>query len=201
MSFVKQNRMALDDKRFYTSDIPDNRRTRAILLQCAITSHKDHKLSKQQHQDLVWNIENSCYESACAFAIDRQIPIDWDNPLFNQIYGHLCFTIQSNLLYDNTEGSKYLINKLLENGNEYAKRVASLNTYELKPVVTQSIRDTIDLRNRQKIKKTVHYTITCPRCGKNETTTSESQTRAGDEASTIMVQCVSEGCTYRWKLN
>lgn len=192
------NRELLYDPRYIGTT--KSRIIRAILIQCSACSNEEFKnLPAEVKKSLVWDMESSCYYKACEFSIDNNITINWENPIFLSVYNSICYKIQFNLEYDGTEDSKYLIKKIIS-GDIDSKQVANIESYELRPSATQKFRDIIELRNKQELKKTVHHTIVCPSCKRNKTTITEIQTRAGDEASTILVQCVSDGCSKRWTL-
>lgn len=85
--------------------------------------------------------------------------------------------------------------KFLESNKNDINSKAILNSFIFEKQKKNYKAETVKMRTVIKAKSSGVYT--CPRCGQKDTVYSEMQTRAGDEASTIIVLCNECGHTFR----
>jgi DNA-directed RNA polymerase subunit M/transcription elongation factor TFIIS len=135
-------------------------------------------------KEFAHQMEIGCYNSTLRDADTFLIENTWNNSLI-QLYSATCCRLLANMSV-----------ALLARGFEPSK-LAFLSSEELNPEANIKEREDIRIRESQIIERKVSHEHTCKKCGKNETTVTERQTRALDEASTLFVTCLI--CGYVWK--
>lgn len=110
---------------------------------------------------------------------------------FKSLYSNRIYQI-ADLLRDQ---KRELICAILEM-REVPSKIAYNDPTLVCPSILAHERDEIELRRRQKVEQKTSKAFICRKCGKNETTLQELQTRSSDEAPTLIIQCIS--CGYHW---
>lgn len=157
-------------------------------------------------------IERGCHNYTIDIADDEGYEKKFDDRLFAMTYSSLIHKILSNL--DVKDDNSQLINFIMWNCDKSDDNydatstlkyenpllsLAKMSAEELCPNSNKQIRDVLESRKKQVIKKNICKLFTCPKCKHNETTTETKQSKALDEGSTQYIKC--ERCQYRWHLS
>jgi DNA-directed RNA polymerase subunit M/transcription elongation factor TFIIS len=89
-------------------------------------------------------------------------------------------------------GMQYLKSREFEDENDVIYNQPLLENERIHAEVTYEF-----LRNKQRSTKSVEK---CPKCGSNETFSSEKQIRSADEPMTIFFICMNPSCGKKWKI-
>ena len=173
-------------------------------------------------------IERSILNASIDKATERNIPKYWDNQEFIDQYSNIGYmikmniSISSSILRDQPDYIKfyavqkvynYVLKKYLEETplKKIPKtaleklptiditKIGYMNSQELNPHISKSIRDEIKLREKEKIILKYSTLYKCYRCNERKTNVREVQKRRGDEGSTLEITCLE--CGYQWNFN
>ncbi len=150
----------------------------------------------EKRETFARRMERNCLEVVVEECKRDGIDRRFTEKKFIERYSSLCARVMTNLDINGSVGSTYLLDGLL-NGSIDSYTVANLDSYALCPSASQSERDTIKLRQEQKIIKKVSRAYWCRKCGGNETIPLEYQGKAADEDSSRSIKCVL--CGYIWR--
>jgi DNA-directed RNA polymerase subunit M/transcription elongation factor TFIIS len=146
-------------------------------------------------------IERSCYNTNIAECMRDGVNRVPDDPKYIARYSAICYRIQSNM-DASAVGSSYLLDSMIlftlsggSKGIDPAK-VAEINSNELCPDANRAVRDTIELRLKQKMEYKVSDAHTCKKCEKKCTVRIQFQGRSADEANSTSIKCVA--CGHIW---
>jgi DNA-directed RNA polymerase subunit M/transcription elongation factor TFIIS len=167
----------------------------------------------EDKQTQLSNIEAGCYEYVLDIAEEDGYEKSFGDYLFATTYSSIVNKILSNLIVkdDNRQLLNYIMgnkeydelgDEIVENEEDriqQLKLLAKMTTEELCPNSNKKIRDELESRKKQIIKRNICKIFTCPKCKHNETTSKIHQTKALDEGSTQTIKC--ERCNYRWALS
>lgn len=189
--------------KYYGKNYNNARRSKLISLECCMKKYPMFlkSIDKKTQESLIESIERSCYNHTCKRADKENIPRNWKNRLFCQLYNMITYKVQSNLLYDESDiGSDYLIKQILFDGFNI-NDIATLSSRELRPDKSDKIHAEIEKRRQQKINKKISTQHECFKCGGRKTTETEVQMRSLDEGSTLIIRCEMENCNNVWKIS
>lgn len=150
---------------------------------------------KKIQNDIIINIELSCYNSCIKQSNKLLIYINWDNPKFVYLYQLFCNKITKNLDSESEVGESYLIDKVV-NENIDIKNIADMTSDNLCPTKSENIKQNLILRNSQKLNYKTSTLYTCRNCGKNKTRIQEYQGRSLDEGTNL--SCTCNFCGFHW---
>jgi DNA-directed RNA polymerase subunit M/transcription elongation factor TFIIS len=185
--------------KMYELKYNNNRKSRAVALMCCLNKYKPYyKLPKSKKEDILLRIEKSCYETACGKANGRGVMKDWDNELFVQIYNSILFKVQSNIW--NEEADDYFVKRITD-GSIDIDKIGAMSSYYMRPHMSQDIRNEIEIRKNQSIKKKISAQYECHKCGGRKTSVIEVQARCLDEGATLQITCEMEFCNNKWIIN
>lgn len=171
---------------------------RKIILLIANILEKNKKfklLNKNIQNEIIINIENSCYIETIKKSEELLIYKSWKNEKFCYLYQLYCNKVTKNLDIESEVKSNYLINIIIDNKIDI-KNIAGLSSDILCPEKSEKIKENINIRSNQTIKSKTSSLYRCPNCGKKETKLKHFQGRALDEAMTTSLTCVF--CNYNW---
>jgi len=171
---------------------------RSILILIADIMQKNHRfkeLSRIQQDEIIINIEMSCYNETVNKSIDKLIYKSWDNEKFIYLYQLSCNKITKNLDQQSEVKSDYLINQILDKKINI-NTIASLSSDNLCPDKSINIKNNLKLRNEQKLNYKTSTLYKCKNCGKKEVKIQEYQGRSLDEGSNLSLTC--NFCNYNW---
>lgn len=174
----------------------NNRRAILLLIADILQKNKKFKLLSREDQDnIIVKIENSCYNETVNKADDKLIYKSWDNEKFIYLYQLSCNKITKNLDKFSEVRSDYLINQILDKKINI-DLIASLSSEELCPDKSINIKNTLKLRNGQKLNYKTSTLYKCRNCGKKEVKIQEYQGRSLDEGTNLSLTC--NFCSYNW---
>lgn len=160
------------------------------------TSLSELDLTNIQVDDLEIGIYNWCIE----YATQNDIPRNWKNYRFTQLYKDKAFSVYSNLKPDSYIGNTRLLERLKENEFEPHK-IPFMSSENIFP---ERWRELMDV----KMKKDMHIIeekpaamtseFKCGKCKKRECIYQELQVRSADEPMTIFISCLN--CGNKWRV-
>lgn len=171
---------------------------RAIILLIADIMQKNNKfknLIRIKQDNIIIDIELSCYKETIKKSEELLIYKSWDNEKFIYLYQLYCNKITKNLDDESEVKSNYLINKIIDNQIDI-NYIASLSSDDLCPDKSVNIKNTLKLRNEQKLNYKTSTLYKCRNCGKKEVKIQEYQGRSLDEGSNLSLTC--NFCNYNW---
>ncbi len=175
------------------------RRLILLLIASILQKNNDFKNKSREIQDnIIIDIESSCYNSCIKQSNKLLIYINWTNPKFNYLYQLYCNKITKNLDSESEVGENYLINKVV-NGDIEIENIAEMTSDKLCPTKSENIKQKIILRNSQKLNYKTSTLYTCRNCGKKDVIIRHVQTRSLDEGSSTSVRC--NFCNFNWMLS
>lgn len=138
-------------------------------------------------------LEDGTQRWTCAECTRLNLPTEIGSTMnhFKSTYAGMIYQIADFLRDPQCELIKAILERRIQAGH-----VANIGPDKLCPSVLQKEREEIELRRKQRVEEKTSKAYKCKKCGKNETTMQEMQTRSSDEAPTLVVQCVN--CGYRW---
>lgn len=155
-----------------------------------------------------WNYEKfrRVYTSIC-YRVNTNL--DPESPVNNKYLGKALINFMFKKRFESysadnlmkiTGISNYIYTEL---ANEFKKldvvdpaNVGFMSSEEMFPGKTKQIREEIELRRNQKIKRKTSSRYQCGNCKQRKTIIEERQTRSFDEAGTTFITCVN--CDHRW---
>lgn len=175
------------------------RRLILLLIASILQKNKEFKDKSRVYQDnIIINIELSCFNSCIKHSNELLIYVDWKNPKFNYLYQLFCNKITKNLDIESEVKEKYLINKII-NGDIDIKNIADMPSDKLCPAKSENIKQNLILRNSQKLNYKTSTLYTCRNCGKKEVIIRHIQTRSLDEGQSCSLRCCF--CNFNWMLS
>ena len=146
------------------------------------------------------NIEKSIYNALIKDCKENNIPRQWKNSIFINLYFSKIRSICVNLNKDSYIKNNYLIEQINNNKID-AEDISKLSVYDVYP---DNWRVMIDAKiKRDKIKyelkpESMTDQYKCRRCGSRKCSYYEMQTRSADEPMTQFFTCLD--CKNRWKM-
>ena len=144
---------------------------------------------------IVGNIEKSVYNWAIREATAKQlVRIQWDNPLFVQLYVDRLRSV-----YTNLSTNAALVQRIVS-GDVSPETVGSMTHQEMNP---ERWDDIIELKKKRDHSKYQMNMVAntdlykCSRCKSTQCNYTTQQIRSADEAMTVFVTCLS--CGKQWK--
>ena len=153
-------------------------------------------LAEDVREAYIRRIERSCFITTINESISQGIDRLWTDSRFLNLYSMVCAKVMYNLDHTSCVNSTYLIESIID-GSIDPRGISDLTNQTLCPASSKVERETIELRQRQKITQKVSTAFICGKCGGNQTTFIKYQGRAADEDNTMKIQCVQ--CGHSWK--
>jgi DNA-directed RNA polymerase subunit M/transcription elongation factor TFIIS len=175
-----------------------------------INQYNKHKVRDEFHSLLLNNIYMSQLEATdleigvfnCTidYALSNKIQLSWKCQLFIDTYINIARSIYSNLKTNSYIGNKDLLKRMTEYKEFNPHMLPYMQCHNIFPERWKSIID----KNNLRIKEAYEFNIvamsdmiTCMRCKSKKVSYYELQTRSGDEASTLFMECLI--CGKKWK--
>jgi DNA-directed RNA polymerase subunit M/transcription elongation factor TFIIS len=171
---------------------------RSILILIAEIMQKNARfkaLDREEQDNIIIEIELSCYNETIKKSDDKLIYKSWDNDKFIYLYQLSCNKITKNLDQNSEVKSDFLINQILDKKINI-NLIGSLTSDELCPDKSINIKNTLKLRNEQKLNYKTSTLYKCKNCGKKEVKIQEYQGRSLDEGSNLSLTC--NFCNFNW---
>jgi len=173
-----------------------NRRLIILLIASLLEEHKDFKKKDKNIQDeIIINIELSCYNTTVKKSNELLIYISWNNTKFTYLYQLFCNKITKNIDINSEVNDNYLVNKII-NDEINILTIAELHSDELCPIKSNNIKQNLKLRNSQKLNYKTSTLYSCRNCKKRKVQIREYQGRSLDEGSNLSLTCVF--CNFHW---
>jgi len=157
---------------------------------------KKLKIPELQAKDLEIGVFNATID----YANNYSIQLSWKSQLLLDTYINISRSIYSNIKKDSYIGNKTLHKRMLKY-NEFPPHMLPYMQYH--NVFPERWKDIID-KNQRRFKAAYEIKlvamsdmITCSRCKSKKVSYYELQTRSGDEASTLFMNCLI--CGKKWK--
>ena len=185
------------DIAFYQTEYNVIRRAKALLFITGFKEHEDNIkfIELINLQKIILDIENACYNYTINKANEENIPADWSNDLFTEIYHATCAKIYSNISKKCGVSNNYLICHIVNNNLDINK-LPYMSSQELFPEKYKELISKLEASKNvtRTIKTTSMYK--CRRCHKNECTEENRYNRSLDEGVNLTITCMS--CGYQW---
>lgn len=147
----------------------------------------------EKHMKIAINLEKAIFNYCIKEAITRRIVKKWENPQFVQLY-----LDRSRTIFANLKSSK--IKEELKTGEITPQQFGFMTHQEMKPehwseyLTAKSKRDALKYTNTVQASTDL---FTCRKCKSKKCTYYELQTRSADEPTSIFVQCIDCGKSWR----
>lgn len=145
-------------------------------------------------QTIITDIEQSFYMHTCSLAQERNIPQDWENENFIELYHGLCAEVLSNIDINGVANAALVMNIIDNTIN--IEQLPKLSASELYP------SKYADILSRIEQAKNVNTTIrtskmyTCRRCKRSECKIENRYNRSLDEGTNLSITCMA--CGNQW---
>lgn len=181
---------------FLNKEYNTNRKNMLILLGKIIYSSDVTKnLSKNEKDNIIYQIELSCYNTTLKKCDELMYIKSWDEQNFNYLYHVISCRVTKNLDINSEVKSNYLISQV-KNKNIKLQNIALMSSDELCPEKSEKIKEKIQHRTKQKIIYKKSHIYTCKNCKHKEVTVETVQIRALDEGSNYSLTCTF--CNNNW---
>jgi DNA-directed RNA polymerase subunit M/transcription elongation factor TFIIS len=157
---------------------------------------KKLKIPELQAKDLEIGVFNATID----YANNYGIQLSWKNQNLLDIYINISRSIYSNIKKDSYIGNKSLKKRMLINKEFHPHMLPYMQYHDVFPERWKEIVD----KNQRRFKAAYEIKlvamsdmITCSRCKSKKVSYYELQTRSGDEASTLFMNCLI--CGKKWK--
>jgi len=172
------------------------RRKIILLLAELLEENKEFKKKDKEEQDnIIIGIEQSCYNASIKKSNELLIYINWENSKFNYLYQLFCNKVTKNIDPNSEVKDDYLINQIINNEIDILT-IADLPSDKLCPNKSNDIKQNLRIRNQQKLNYKTSTLYVCRNCGKRETQIKEYQGKSLDEGSNLSLTCLF--CTFHW---
>ena len=182
---------------FYQTEYNVIRRAKALLFITGFKEHEDNIkfIELINLQKIILDIENACYNYTINKANEENIPADWSNDLFTEIYHATCAKIYSNISKKCGVSNDKLIYHIV-GGKLDINRLPYMSSQEIFPEKYKELISKLEASKNviRTIKTTSMYK--CRRCHKNECTEENRYNRSLDEGVNLTITCMS--CGYQW---
>lgn len=157
---------------------------------------KKLKFPELQAKDLEIGVFNATID----YANNYGIQLSWKSQILIDTYINISRSIYSNLKKDSYIGNKNLHKRMLKNKEFHPHMLPYMQYHNIFP---ERWKDIIE-KNQRRFKAAYEIKlvamsdmITCSRCKSKKVSYYELQTRSGDEASTLFMNCLI--CGKKWK--
>jgi len=165
----------------------------------ALCHHEAYReLPLQDATRILVDIEKSCRVASVAKAREDNVPLVWKNTHFKNIYHAICARVLSNLNPSFSIKNQYLLDAVI-GGKIQPRDLGSMSARDMFPERYVEIDRRIAIAFSYTQETTTHTTLyKCGRCHKSICRTSNTQFRALDESSGVMVTCLN--CGNKWHI-
>jgi DNA-directed RNA polymerase subunit M/transcription elongation factor TFIIS len=158
-------------------------------------------LSKLAISELEVNdLEIGVFNATIDYANNAKVQLSWKCPMFLEIYSTISRSIYSNIKADSYIGNDKLYDRMIHKKEFHPHMLPYMLCKDIFPERWKEI----DERNQLRLKAAYEIKlvpmsdmIKCSRCKSKKVSYYELQTRSGDEASTLFMNCLI--CGKKWK--
>lgn len=151
-------------------------------------------LQLEQKQRLISELENSFYCYTKHLAQDRNIPQDWENENFIELYHAVCAEILANIDINNIANTSLVIGIIDNTIN--IEQLPRLSASELFPAKYADILSRIEQAKNVNTTVRTSKMYTCRRCKRSECKIENRYNRSLDEGTNLSITCVA--CGNQW---
>ena len=147
----------------------------------------------------ITGLEKGIYNAAIEYAKAKNIPLNWQSPIFREIYMSKGRAIYANLNPDTYVKNNSLRGRI-ETGEIKPHEVANMAPVTLFPEHWKGIVEEEMTRMKEAYElKIVAMTdqVVCGKCKNRQITYHEQQTRSADEGTTVFYRCLV--CNNKWR--
>jgi len=148
-----------------------------------------------RRQQIAVGIETGCYDHTVADCKERDVPVDWDNKVFNQRYDDVCYALLYKFQNTNQSAAIDCVKNIIAGACD-VKKLASMPAEEYRPELYQRALERYDLVSNVSETTKIQKLYRCRRCGHNECIVRANPYRSGDEQIPQRVICTF--CGDRW---
>lgn len=168
-----------------------------------IRASDEYGKDRQRVLDDARAIEQSCFNAVVTECkrVENPPRRQWDSPAFVDMYSGRCGRVDALLDPASSSCRAYgvaLVPQLLA-GEIKAAAIGKMSCVELCPAATETEREEIARRSRQKIEGKTSNLFKCPNCSERKTTYIEKFIRGTDEAPDYMCTCCVCGTRFKGK--
>ena len=146
------------------------------------------------------DLEIGVFNATIDYANNYGIQLSWKNQMLIEIYVNISRSIYSNIKKDSYVGNKDLYQRMVKK-KEFTPHMLPYMQYQ--NIFPERWKDIVE-KNQRRFKAAYEIKlvamsdmITCMRCKSKKVSYYELQTRSGDEASTLFMNCLI--CGKKWK--
>lgn len=162
---------------------------------------KELLMEKLQMSELeVGDLEIGIFNATLDYANNAKVQLSWKCPMFLEIYSNIARSIYSNIKNDSYIGNEKLYDRMIHKREFHPHMLPYMQCKDIFPERWKEI----DERNQLRLKAAYEIKlvpmsdmIKCSRCKSKKVSYYELQTRSGDEASTLFMNCLI--CGKKWK--
>lgn len=176
----------------------------AIIITAANNYPEFAQLADADKRAIAVAIETSCYEMAREKTAAKNLPLKKGGEDY-QLHEYECAIrrISTHINPNSEIGTPLVVQAILDNyaqGDiDAIKAIQHLPSCELYPQASQNEREELNKRLEIKVERRVSVWYRCRRCKQKTCTFKPRQDRCGDEAQSIIYECIDESCGYRGK--
>ena len=153
-------------------------------------------IKRSECENMIKNIEFSCYEKTITVADKWNIHTNWDNNEFVELYHQMCFNTASLLSCElNGNRAKELQKKIIS-GEIETSCVGFISCEEFFPELYEKHREKFNQVTNISTNIKTSELYTCYRCKRNQTVVEKNPCRAADEQIPLRITCVF--CGNKW---
>ena len=146
------------------------------------------------------DLEIGVFNATIDYANNSKVQLSWKCQMFLEIYTNISRSIYSNIKKDSYIGNDKLYDRMIYNKEFHPHMLPYMQCKDIFPERWKEI----DERNQLRLKAAYEIKlvamsdmIKCSRCKSKKVSYYELQTRSGDEASTLFMNCLI--CGKKWK--
>lgn len=156
-------------------------------------------LESEFDSDSIIKLESAIFRSAFDQAKRHCVPRNWKSQPFQDLYKQTARQILWNIHPDSPMKNPRLLQRIKD--KEFSlEAMGSMSAYDMYPEHWRELADKLLIREQKILegnKSRATDQFKCRRCGKQECTFYEMQTRSADEPMTIFITCIN--CGKRWR--
>ena len=146
------------------------------------------------------DLEIGVFNATIDYANNAKVQLSWKCQMFLEIYSNISRSIYSNIKSDSYIGNDKLCDRMINKKEFHPHMLPYMQSKDIFPERWKEI----DERNQLRLKAAYEIKlvpmsdmIKCSRCKSKKVSYYELQTRSGDEASTLFMNCLI--CGKKWK--
>jgi DNA-directed RNA polymerase subunit M/transcription elongation factor TFIIS len=195
-NIMNNTKFTIPSRLYLDTEYSRERNLILLLLASILEKNKNFKnLNKSIQDKIIIGIEKSCYDATIKKSNELLIYISWENTKFNYQYQLFCNKITKNLDCESEVNSEYLINKIINNEINISN-IANMTSDTLCPDKSDLIKQSIQIRNAQKLNYKTSSLYQCRNCKKRSVTIKTVQLRSLDEGNSLSLTCMF--CNFTW---